>query len=60
MTVAAVKHMMFGFGDDTAPLDETVELMEDLVVEYVHAMVRVGSVGAPSVVPARLYQALHR
>jgi hypothetical protein len=35
----AVKHMMFGFGDETEPLDETAELMEDLVVEYVHAMV---------------------
>lgn len=32
--------MMFGFGDDAEPLDETVELMEDLVVEYVHSMVR--------------------
>lgn len=31
--------MMFGFGDDAAPLDESAELMEDLVVEYVHAMV---------------------
>lgn len=31
--------MMFGFGDDAEPLDETAELMEDLVVEYVHSMV---------------------
>lgn len=38
--------MMFGFGDDAAPLDETGELMEDLVVEYVHAMVRVRVLGA--------------
>lgn len=32
--------MLFGFGDEDEPLDETAELMEDLVVEYVHAMVR--------------------
>lgn len=35
----AVKRMMFGFGDDAEPLDDTAELMEDLVVEYVHSMV---------------------
>ena len=35
-----VKHMLFGFGDEAEPLDETAELMEDLVVENVHAMVR--------------------
>lgn len=33
--------MMFGFGDEPEPLDETAELMEDMVVEYVHAMVRI-------------------
>lgn len=36
----AVKHMMFGFGDEVEPLDETATLMEDMAVEYVHAMVR--------------------
>lgn len=35
--------MMFGFGDEAEPLDETAELMEDLVAEYVHAMVRLYS-----------------
>ncbi|DBA03514.1 TPA: hypothetical protein N0F65_011415 [Lagenidium giganteum] len=36
----SIKHMMFGFGDDWEPLDESAELMEDLVVEYVHAMTK--------------------
>ena len=31
--------MLFGFGDENEPLDETAQLMEELVVEYVHAMV---------------------
>ncbi|POM66026.1 Hypothetical protein PHPALM_18177 [Phytophthora palmivora] len=35
-----LKHMLFGFGDEAEPLDETAELMEDLVVEYVHAMTK--------------------
>ncbi|KAG7400788.1 Transcription initiation factor TFIID subunit 13 [Phytophthora boehmeriae] len=38
--VESIKHMMFGFGDESEPLDETAELMEDLVVEYVHAMTK--------------------
>lgn len=40
----SVKHMMFGFGDEAEPLDETAALMEDMVVEYVHSMVRAGPV----------------
>jgi hypothetical protein len=31
---AAVEPMMYGFGDDPAPLPETVSLMEDMVIEY--------------------------
>lgn len=31
--------MMYGFGDDPDPLPETVDLMEDIVVEYVTDMV---------------------
>ncbi|GAX85014.1 hypothetical protein CEUSTIGMA_g12435.t1 [Chlamydomonas eustigma] len=27
--------MMYGFGDDVCPLDETVELVEDIMLEYV-------------------------
>ncbi|KAF4324907.1 hypothetical protein BBO99_00001857 [Phytophthora kernoviae] len=38
--VESIKHMMFGFGDEAEPLDETAALMEDLVVEYVHAMTK--------------------
>ncbi|CAI5715668.1 unnamed protein product [Peronospora effusa] len=34
------KHMLFGFVDEAEPLDETAELMEDLVVENVHAMTK--------------------
>ena len=32
--------MLFGFGDANEPLEETAYLMEDFVVEYVHALVR--------------------
>ncbi|CAI5719812.1 unnamed protein product [Peronospora destructor] len=40
--VDSIKHMLFGFGDEAEaePLDETAELMEDLVVENVHAMTK--------------------
>ncbi|OWZ24302.1 hypothetical protein PHMEG_000662 [Phytophthora megakarya] len=38
--VESIKHMLFGFGDENEPLDETAELMEDLVVEYIHAMTK--------------------
>nr|GEZ69902.1 transcription initiation factor TFIID subunit 13 [Tanacetum cinerariifolium] len=31
--------MMYGFGDDSNPLPETVALVEDIVVEYVTDMV---------------------
>jgi len=35
-----LKHMMYGFGDVKHPLPESVELMEDLVNEYVTEMTR--------------------
>ncbi|KAG7393194.1 Transcription initiation factor TFIID subunit 13 [Phytophthora pseudosyringae] len=38
--VESIKHMLFGFGDEAESLDETAELMEDLVVENVHAMTK--------------------
>ncbi|CEG37225.1 transcription initiation factor tfiid subunit [Plasmopara halstedii] len=38
--VENIKHMLFGFGDESEPLDETAELMEDLVVEYIHSMTK--------------------
>ncbi|TYZ57190.1 hypothetical protein PybrP1_011140 [[Pythium] brassicae (nom. inval.)] len=38
--IESIKHMMFGFGDEVEPLDETAALMEDMTVEYVHAMTK--------------------
>nr|GEW08334.1 transcription initiation factor TFIID subunit 13 [Tanacetum cinerariifolium] len=34
-----LQHMMYGFGDDSNPLPETVALVEDIMVEYVTDMV---------------------
>nr|GEW98376.1 transcription initiation factor TFIID subunit 13 [Tanacetum cinerariifolium] len=34
-----LQHMMYGFGDDSNPLPETVALVEDIVVEYATDMV---------------------
>ncbi|EGG15603.1 transcription initiation factor TFIID subunit [Cavenderia fasciculata] len=33
-----LKHMMFGFGDVREPLPETVDLMEEIVFEYIQEM----------------------
>jgi len=33
-----IKTMMFGFGEVSNPISETVDLIEDLVVQYVHDM----------------------
>jgi transcription initiation factor TFIID subunit 13 len=32
--------MMYGFGDDENPYTESVELLEDMVIQYVQNMVR--------------------
>jgi transcription initiation factor TFIID subunit 13 len=32
--------MMFGFGDDQNPYTESVDLLEDLVIEFITEMVR--------------------
>lgn len=32
--------MLFGFGDDEQPYAETVDLLEDLVIEYITDTVR--------------------
>ena len=32
--------MMYGFGDDQNPYTESVDLLEDLVIEYITEMVR--------------------
>lgn len=34
-----LQHMMYGYGDDSNPLPETVALMEDIVIDYVTDMV---------------------
>lgn len=31
--------MMYGFGDDQNPYSESVDLLEDLVIDYVNEMV---------------------
>ena len=33
--------MMYGFGDDPQPYAESVELLEDLVVQYITDMVKI-------------------
>lgn len=38
-TIALVRNMMYGFGDDPQPYAESVELIEDLVVQYITDMV---------------------
>jgi hypothetical protein len=34
-----VKSMMYGFGDEETPYQESVELLEDLVVHFIQNMV---------------------
>jgi len=34
-----VRCMMYGFGDDQNPYSESVDLLEDLVIEYISEMV---------------------
>ena len=36
----SVRCMMYGFGDDQSPYTESVDLLEDLVIEYITEMVR--------------------
>ena len=35
-----VRNMMYGFGDDPQPYAESVDLLEDLVIQYITDMVR--------------------
>ena len=35
----SVRNMMYGFGDDSQPYAESVELLEDLVIQYITDMV---------------------
>jgi transcription initiation factor TFIID subunit 13 len=36
-----LRHMMFGLGDDQNPYTESVDLIEDLVIEYIAEMVKI-------------------
>eukprot|EP00027_Filamoeba_sp_ATCC50430_P011599 CAMPEP_0168545332 /NCGR_PEP_ID=MMETSP0413-20121227/2905_1 /TAXON_ID=136452 /ORGANISM="Filamoeba nolandi, Strain NC-AS-23-1" /LENGTH=175 /DNA_ID=CAMNT_0008575429 /DNA_START=29 /DNA_END=553 /DNA_ORIENTATION=+ len=38
MFATELKHMMYGFGDTKNPLPESVDLLEDIVVEYITEM----------------------
>ena len=38
-----VRCMMFGFGDDKNPYTESVDLLEDLVIDYINEMVSIKS-----------------
>eukprot|EP01111_Echinosteliopsis_oligospora_P009458 TRINITY_DN2776_c0_g1_i1.p2 TRINITY_DN2776_c0_g1~~TRINITY_DN2776_c0_g1_i1.p2 ORF type:complete len:102 (-),score=29.65 TRINITY_DN2776_c0_g1_i1:79-384(-) len=40
MFTRELRHMMYGFGDVMNPLPESVELVEDLVIEYISEMTR--------------------
>ena len=40
MESSLVRNMMYGFGDDPQPYAESVELLEDLVVQYITDMVK--------------------
>ena len=35
-----VRPLMYGFGDDINPRQDTVELVEDLMIEYVETIVK--------------------
>eukprot|EP00455_Lapot_gusevi_P024205 TRINITY_DN2512_c0_g6_i1.p1 TRINITY_DN2512_c0_g6~~TRINITY_DN2512_c0_g6_i1.p1 ORF type:complete len:148 (-),score=28.61 TRINITY_DN2512_c0_g6_i1:154-534(-) len=35
-----LRPMMYGFGDEVCPLDESVDLMEDLAIEFIADMTR--------------------
>ena len=41
MCVCLVRCMMYGFGDDQNPYSESVDMLEDLVVEFITEMVLV-------------------
>lgn len=37
--LSAVRCMMYGFGDDQNPYTESVDILEDLVIEFITEMV---------------------
>lgn len=50
-----VRCMMYGFGDDQNPYTESVELLEDLVVEFITEMVRIVNFVNTSPIPPILH-----
>jgi len=47
-----LRNMLYGFGDDHSPLPETVEAVEEAVVEYIGGLTRAAL--AAAVVPGRI------
>jgi transcription initiation factor TFIID subunit 13 len=39
--IPAVKNLMYGFGDDRNPANDTVSVMEEILVEFIADVVRV-------------------
>jgi hypothetical protein len=39
--ISAVKNLMYGFGDDRNPANDTVNVMEEILVEFITDIVRV-------------------
>lgn len=37
--IIIVRPLMYGFGDDANPRQDTVELVEDLMIEYIETIV---------------------
>lgn len=40
LTLIVVKSMMYGFGDELQPLPESVNVMEEMLIEYIANVVR--------------------
>lgn len=41
-SLLSVRNLMYGFGDDRNPANDTVNVMEEILVEYIVDVVRVG------------------
>lgn len=40
LRVCSVKNLMYGFGDDRNPANDTVNVMEEILIEYITDVVR--------------------
>ncbi len=43
-----MRNLMYGFGDDRNPANDTVNVMEEILIEYIVDVVRYASSCAPS------------